>query len=289
MSVVVADIRDQERLELIFERERPTVIFHAAAHKHVPLMESNVEEAITNNVLGTFNLLNLAGRMGVQRFVLISSDKAVNPTSVMGATKRIAELLVRRKAQEVGRPFAAVRFGNVLGSRGSVVPLFQQQIERGGPITVTHPDIERYFMTIPEATQLVLQAAALGLGGEIFVLDMGTQVKIVDLAKQLIELSGYQVGRDIDIVFTGLRPGEKLYEEIFIGSERYGRTEHEKIFVSRADIGSLDDPIMLSRGVSELVRLARKGEVQAVREKLKMLVPEFTDVTAQSQARQESA
>jgi len=276
MHVVVADIRDTERMEQVFERYRPECVFHAAAHKHVPLMEENPEEAVTNNVWGTWNLLNLSGRYGVERFVLISTDKAVMPSSVMGATKRVAELLLREKARELGRPYVAVRFGNVLGSRGSVVPLFREQIARGGPITITHPEAERYFMTIPEAAQLVLQAAALGQGGEIFVLDMGTRVKIIDLALDLIRLSGLMPGRDIDIVYTGLRPGEKLREEIFIDSERHSRTAHERIFVSKEDLGAPADPVGLYQQVSELIKIARRGDPDAVRRKLREIVPEFS-------------
>lgn len=275
MHVVVADIRDVERMEQVLERYRPACVFHAAAHKHVPLMETNPEEAVTNNVWGTWNLLNLSGRYGVERFVLISTDKAVMPSSVMGATKRVAELLLREKARELGRPYVAVRFGNVLGSRGSVVPLFREQIARGGPITITHPEAERYFMTIPEAAQLVLQASALGQGGEIFVLDMGTRVKIIDLALDLIRLSGLMPGRDIDIVYTGLRPGEKLREEIFIDSERHSRTAHECIFVSKEDLGAPADPVALYQQVSELIKRARQGNSEGVRRKLREIVPEF--------------
>ncbi|WP_017744896.1 polysaccharide biosynthesis protein [Scytonema hofmannii] len=231
ISTFIADIRFQDRLKYAFEEFRPDVIFHAAAHKHVPLMELNSPEAITNNVLGTKNLLDLALQYDVKHFVMISTDKAVNPTNIMGASKRVAEMLVLQAARESSKPFVAVRFGNVLGSRGSVVPTFKKQIAAGGPVTVTHPDICRYFMTIPEAVQLVLQAAILGRGGEVLMLNMGEPVKIVDLAKELIRLSGYEVNKDIDIVFTGLRPGEKLFEELFIPGEEYEDTEHENLFV----------------------------------------------------------
>ncbi len=239
---VIADIRDRRRLQSIFEKHRPHIVFHAAAHKHVPLMECNVAEAVTNNVLGTQCLIEVAEQTDVERFVLISTDKAVNPTSVMGATKRVAEKLVEAAAARNGRVFVAVRFGNVLGSRGSVVNIFREQIARGGPVTVTHPDMRRYFMTIPEAVQLVLQAAAIGQGGEIFVLDMGEPVPIVELARDLIRLSGLEVGRDIDIEFIGARPGEKLFEELFAEGEVCQRTQHEKVFVCRNGlVGEMDN------------------------------------------------
>lgn len=228
---VIADLRFKDRLQTIFERHRPHIVFHAAAHKHVPLMESNPTEAVTNNVLGTRNLLEVSESIGVEHFVMISSDKAVNSANIMGATKRVAELLVHQAAQRSGKSFVSVRFGNVLGSRGSVVLTFKEQIAAGGPVTVTHPEMTRYFMTIPEAVQLVLQAAVLGHGGEVFVLDMGEPVKIVDLARDMIELSGLQVGQDIDIVFTGLRPGEKMYEELFVEGEQHQPTIHSKIRV----------------------------------------------------------
>jgi FlaA1/EpsC-like NDP-sugar epimerase len=234
---VIAGIRFAERMCVVFEEHRPQIVFHAAAHKHVPLMESNPGEAITNNVGGTRNLLDVAMASDVERFVMISTDKAVNPTSIMGASKRAAELLVHAAAVRTGRPYVAVRFGNVLGSRGSVVLTFKKQIAAGGPITVTHPEMRRYFMTIPEAVQLVLQAAALGRGGEVFVLDMGEPVKIADLARDLIELSGLQVGRDVGVIYTGLRPGEKLFEELFIPGEVYARTAHQKIFVANNGAG----------------------------------------------------
>lgn len=231
LSTLIGDIRFKYRLEHAFERFQPEVIFHAAAHKHVPLMELNPPEAITNNVLGTKNLLQLALQYNVKHFLMISTDKAVNPTNVMGASKRVAEMLVLQAAKESGNSYVTVRFGNVLGSRGSVVPTFQKQIAAGGPVTVTHPDICRYFMTIPEAVQLVLQAAVLGRSGEVLMLNMGEPVKIVDLAEELIRLSGYEVNKDIDVVFTGLRPGEKLFEELFISGEKYEPTEHEKLLV----------------------------------------------------------
>jgi FlaA1/EpsC-like NDP-sugar epimerase len=230
---VIADVRDAERIEKVFQKYRPDVVFHAAAHKHVPLMEANPEEALTNNVFGTRNVAQAADKYKVKRFVMISTDKAVNPVSIMGMSKRIAEMVVQAVGAESDTKFMAVRFGNVLGSRGSVVPLFRKQIAEGGPVTVTHPDMTRYFMTIPEAVQLVIQAGAMGEGGEVFVLDMGEPVKIVDLAEEIIRLSGYEPGRDIEIVYTGIRPGEKLFEEILTSDEAAIATRHKKIFVSQ--------------------------------------------------------
>ncbi|MDJ0634722.1 MAG: polysaccharide biosynthesis protein [Xenococcaceae cyanobacterium MO_188.B29] len=227
----IADLRFRARVEQAFKKYQPDVVFHAAAHKHVPLMEANPAEAITNNVIGTKNLVDLAVEYDVQKLVMISTDKAVNPTNVMGASKRVAEMMVLQAAKTSGKPFVVVRFGNVLGSRGSVVPTFKKQIAKGGPVTITHPEICRYFMTIPEAVQLVLQASVLDLRGQILMLNMGQPVKIVDLAKDLIRLSGYEVGKDIDIIFTGLRPGEKLYEELFIPGEEYEPTQHQKLLV----------------------------------------------------------
>ncbi len=224
LSTFIADIRFKYRLEHAFQLFQPDVIFHAAAHKHVPLMELNPVEAITNNVMGTKNLLELSLQYDVKHFVMISTDKAVNPTNVMGASKRVAEMLVLQAARDSGKPYVTVRFGNVLGSRGSVVPTFKKQIAAGGPVTVTHPDIRRYFMTIPEAVQLVLQATVLGRGGEVLMLNMGKPVKIVDLAKELIRLSGYEVNQDIEIVFTGLRPGTKilrLYLLVYVQAKSY--------------------------------------------------------------------
>ena len=253
---VIADIRFPRRILSLFQRYQPEIVFHAAAHKHVPLMEANPTEAISNNVIGTRNLLHAALAIETQHFVMISTDKVVNPTSLMGASKRVAEMLVLRAARQSGRNFVAVRFGNVLGSRGSVVPVFKRQIAAGGPVTVSHPEMTRYFMTIPEAVQLVLQASVLGQGGEIFMLDMGEPVKIVDLAHDLIELSGLEVGRDIEIEFTGIRPGEKLFEELLLSDEAYGSTRHEKIWVARAASAylpaHLDDVLeALEQAVSE--------------------------------------
>ena len=274
ITPLIADIRFAERVETILTHYRPNIIFHAAAHKHVPLMEQNPAEAITNNIIGTRNLLHGAQQADVTHFVMISSDKAVNPTSVMGATKRAAELLVHRTAQQTGRPYVAVRFGNVLGSRGSVIHTFNQQIAAGGPITVTHPEIERFFMTIPEAVQLVLQASVLGHGGEVFVLDMGKPIKIVDLASDLIRLSGLEPGRDIEIAFTGLRPGEKLYEELFIEGEAYQRTTHSHIFT--ANNAAQLVPTHLDALIAQLEEAAQSDERERIMLALKSLVPEFS-------------
>lgn len=274
IATFIADIRFSSRLEYCFKQFRPEIIFHAAAHKHVPLMELNSPEAITNNVLGTKNLLDLALRYDVGHFVMISTDKAVNPTNVMGASKRSAEMLVLRAAQKSRKPFVVVRFGNVLGSRGSVVPTFQRQIAAGGPVTITDPEICRYFMTIPEAVQLVLQASVIGRGGEVFMLNMGQPVKIVDLAKDLIRLSGYEVGKDIDILFTGLRPGEKLFEELFIPGEQYEPTQHEKIITVRN--ASKIIPENLEPIVEALCEAARKNDYNLLVFLLKKLVSEYT-------------
>jgi FlaA1/EpsC-like NDP-sugar epimerase len=270
---VIADIRSADRIQLIFDRYRPEIVFHAAAHKHVPLMEANPAEAVTNNIVGTRNVLRAAAASDVQRFVMISTDKAVNPTSVMGASKRTAELLVHQAAEASSRPYVTVRFGNVLGSRGSVVLTFKQQIAAGGPITVTDPNMRRYFMTIPEAVQLVLQASVLGSGGEVFVLDMGEPVRIMDLARDMIELSGLEVGRDIDIEITAPRPGEKLYEELFIPGEDYRRTVHEKIFIA-ANAGSLV-PKELDGAVHTLENLVRRDDGPGIVEQLQRLIPDY--------------
>jgi FlaA1/EpsC-like NDP-sugar epimerase len=233
LKVKIANIRERHRLELIFKEIQPNVVFHAAAHKHVPLMEANPTEAISNNIFGTLNVAECADKFKVEKFVLISTDKAVNPTNIMGATKRVAEMIIQGINKNSNSDFVAVRFGNVLGSNGSVIPLFKKQIKKGGPVTVTHPEINRFFMTIPEASQLVLQAGSMAKGGEIFVLDMGQPVRIYDLAKNLIKLSGYEPEVDIDIKFTGLRPGEKLYEELMLEEEGMKKTESDKIHVAK--------------------------------------------------------
>ena len=233
LEAIVASVRDKARLNNVFETYKPEIVFHAAAHKHVPLMEKSPLEAIHNNVFGTYNVVNCADEYGVEKFVLISTDKAVNPTNIMGASKRLCEMIVQAKNKVSKTEYVAVRFGNVLGSNGSVIPLFKKQIERGGPVTVTHKDITRFFMTIPEAVQLILQAVTYAKGGEIFVLDMGEPVKIYDLAVSLIKLLGYEPNVDIPIEITGLRPGEKLYEEILMSEEGLTSTKHDKIFISK--------------------------------------------------------
>lgn len=269
---VIADVRDKRRIATVFATYRPHAVFHAAAHKHVPLMEENVIEAVTNNVFGTRNVVEASLEAGVEHFVFISTDKAVRPTSIMGATKRIAEQLVQHAATKHERNFVSVRFGNVLGSRGSVVPTFLSQIRSGGPVTVTHPEMQRYFMTIPEAVQLVLQAGALGRGGEVFLLDMGEPIRIVDIATDLIRLSGLTVGTDIELRFTGMRPGEKLYEEMFFSAENVIPTDHPKVL--RARNGIL--PEGLVRRIETLVRSAEQEHPDdELRQLLRTLVPDF--------------
>ena len=241
IKAIIANIRDEERIFELFEEFSPEIVFHAAAHKHVPLMENNPTEAIKNKIFGTYNLVNACDKYNAKRFILISTDKAVNPTNVMGATKRVCEMIIQAKDKESNTEYVAVRFGNVLGSNGSVIPLFKKQIAAGGPVTVTHKEITRFFMTIPEAVALVLQSITYAKGGEIFVLDMGEPVKIYDLAKSLIELSGLTLGKDIDIKITGLRPGEKLYEELLMNEENLEETEHDKIFITEPMDFSMED------------------------------------------------
>lgn len=278
VTPVLADIRDSMRLSATMERFKPSVVFHAAAHKHVPMVEMNAPEAVLNNVFGTKNLAELCCKHGVETMVMISTDKAVNPTSVMGATKRVAEMVVHAMNSSSATRFVTVRFGNVLGSAGSVVPIFKEQIRKGGPVTVTHPEMVRFFMTIPEASQLVLQAGTMGEEGEIFILDMGEPVRILDLARDLIRLSGLTVGEDIDIEFMGVRPGEKLYEELTFGEEGAERTKHEKILVGR--LGEVDEAAFDTqiRRLSEAALDARDPE--AVRRALGALVPTFTGLKA---------
>ncbi len=272
----IADIRDKSRLDRIFRDYRPEFVLHAAAHKHVPLMEANIPDAITNNVQGTLNVAEAAIAYGTDHLVMISTDKAVNPTSVMGVTKRIAELVIQDAARRSGKSFAVVRFGNVLGSRGSVVPLFEKQIEAGGPVTITHPDVRRYFMTIPEAVQLVLQAATFGKGGEIFVLDMGEPVRIYDLAEDMIRLSGLRPGVDIEIQIVGLRPGEKLFEELNVRDEHHMPSPHEKIFVLRAST-QLDqnNHNHTATSLDRLLSAARYANVTEAKRIFRELVPEY--------------
>lgn len=262
LHAVIADIRNRKRLEYAFDQYRPEVIFHAAAHKHVPLMETNPPEAITANVIGTKNLVDLAVIYDVQYFVMISTDKAVNPTNIMGASKRMAEMVVLQAANRYGRSYNVVRFGNVLGSRGSVVPTFQKQIAAGGPITITHPEICRYFMTIPEAVQLVLQTSVLGKGGAVFMMDMGQPVKIVDLARDLIKLAGLKEGRDIELMYSGLRPGEKLYEELFVDGEYYERTRHHMLLTVPNASRQLPDALDMT--VLKLVVAASRHDYETI-------------------------
>lgn len=272
-SAIIADIRDRPRIMDVFSRVAPDVVFHAAAHKHVPLMEQNISEAITNNVFGTANILAASETNQVRHVVLISTDKAVRPISVMGATKRLAELLVMEAARRTGWAYTVVRFGNVLGSRGSVVPIFQNQIAAGGPVSVTHPEMKRYFMTIPEAVQLVLRAGTLSKGGEVFVLNMGEQIRIVDLAQDIIRLSGLEVGRDIDIVFTGIRPGEKLEEELFLDSEAYEPTADGDIYMSRNKSTALPENFLTR--LEELQTFISRGEEADALTLLQQLLPDF--------------
>jgi FlaA1/EpsC-like NDP-sugar epimerase len=269
---LVCNISDQMRIQEIFEQYGPEVVIHAAAHKHVPLMELNPGEAVKNNVLGTQTVADAADQYGSTHFVMISTDKAVNPTSIMGSSKRIAEMYVQDLGKTSRTRFVTVRFGNVLGSEGSVVPIFKRQIAEGGPVTVTHPDMKRYFMTIPEASQLVLQAATMGKGGEILVLDMGEPVKIVDLAKELITLSGFRPGDDIEIVFTDPRPGEKLFEELRIEGEDMQRTGHPKISIWRNIPMDRD---RLRTGIADLLQIARRQDQRGLTDKIKELVPEY--------------
>jgi FlaA1/EpsC-like NDP-sugar epimerase len=272
IQLVIADIRDKSRIQSVFSGFRPQVVFHAAAHKHVPLMESNVEDAITNNIIGTQNVVRAASAINTERLVLISTDKAVRPANVMGATKRIAEMIVLDAAHRTGHAYSVVRFGNVLGSRGSVVPLFKQQIAHGGPVTVTHPDMKRYFMTIPEAVHLVLQTAAMGQGGEVFMLNMGQQVRILDLAEDLIRLSGLEPGKDIEIVFTGIRPGEKISEDLWGDGMEYKKTAHPEIFRAEAEEAIL--PEDLEKLIEELHHLAHQGEASAIIHLLDETIPD---------------
>lgn len=274
LETLIASVRDRKRLNDIYKKYQPEIVFHAAAHKHVPLMEVSPSEAIKNNVVGTLNCAELACIYNVERFVLISTDKAVNPTNVMGATKRLCEMIIQAINNRSTTDFVAVRFGNVLGSNGSVVPLFKKQIAKGGPITLTHKEITRYFMTIPEAAQLVLQAGGYAKGGEIFILDMGQPVKIYDLAKNLITLSGYEPNRDIKIKITGLRPGEKLYEELLMKEEGLRETRNKKIFIGQPQTYDFDE---VKGNVEALLEIATVGSRTEIKEKLKQIVPTYKE------------
>ncbi len=268
---VIADVRDEARLREAFLRLRPQVIFHAAAHKHVSLMEANVAEAVMNNVVGTRNVVNIALEADVERLVLISTDKAVRPANVYGATKRLAEMIVLDAARRTGKPYTVVRFGNVLGSRGSVIPIFKKQIARGGPIRITHPDMARYFMTIPEAVHLVLQASSMGQGGELFLLNMGEQVRIRDLAEDLIRLSGLEPGRDIEIVYTGIQPGEKLREQLYDDGAPYEQTAHPDIFRLTSEEALQGE--RLTQVIEALTGLAARADSQGIIRLLDDVVP----------------
>ncbi len=271
LVAIIANVREKPRLERIFKTHRPDLVFHAAAHKHVPLMEANPTEAIKNNIFGTLNVAECADKYGAKRFVMISTDKAVNPTNIMGATKRVAEMIIQALSKQSRTEFVAVRFGNVLGSNGSVIPLFKKQIEQGGPVTVTDPEIIRYFMTIPEAVQLVLQAGAMAKGGEIFVLDMGEPVKIYDLARNLIKLSGFEPDVDIKIEFTGLRPGEKLYEELLLAEEGIEATKNNKIYIAKP----LHTDLAILRREIECLKDIITNRADEVRDYMKIIVPNY--------------
>lgn len=271
-EVIIGDIRDKTKMEDVFQKYKPDYIFHAAAYKHVPMMENNPEEAISTNVHGTMFLADLAVKHEVSKFVMVSTDKAVNPTSVMGASKRIAEIYVQALNQKSTTKFITTRFGNVLGSNGSVVTLFKRQIEKGGPITITHPDVTRYFMTIPEACQLVLEAGAMGNGGEIFIFDMGHSVKIIDLAKKMIKLSGLTLGKDIQIVTTGMRPGEKLYEELLNSDENTLPTHHPQIMIAKVRTYDFDT---INNDIESLVHETAHNDKMNIVKKMKQIVPEY--------------
>jgi FlaA1/EpsC-like NDP-sugar epimerase len=271
-DVVMGDIRNKERMENVFHTFKPQIVFHAAAYKHVPMMENNPSESILTNVLGTKTLADLSVANNVERFVMVSTDKAVNPTNVMGASKRIAEIYIQSLGKISGSKFITTRFGNVLGSNGSVIPRFRQQIENGGPVTITHPDITRYFMTIPEACQLVLEAGAMGKGSEIFIFDMGQSIKIVDLAMKMIKLSGLVLDKDISIAYTGLRPGEKLYEELLADHEKTLPTHHKQIMVAQVKEYNFD---VITNTVNELIALFDTQDNKLIVKKMKLLVPEF--------------
>lgn len=271
LTVLIGSVRDERRLESIFSKYRPDIVFHAAAHKHVPLMEDSPNEAIKNNVIGTLKTARTASHYQVKKFILISTDKAVNPTNIMGASKRLCEMVIQLIGRHSTTEFAAVRFGNVLGSNGSVIPLFRRQIEHGGPVTVTHPDIIRYFMTIPEAVSLVLEAGAYAKNGQIFVLNMGDPVRIADLAKNMIRLSGYEPEKEIKIKYIGLRPGEKLYEELLMNEEGMQTTENSRIFIGRQI--AFDEKVFREQ-IKELAKEA-ENECPDICYLVKKMVPEY--------------
>ena len=277
MTVLIGSVRDERRLQSMFSRYRPDIVFHAAAHKHVPLMEDSPNEAIKNNVIGTLKTARTASRYHVKKFILISTDKAVNPTNIMGASKRLCEMVIQMIGKHSTTEFAAVRFGNVLGSNGSVIPLFRRQIEHGGPVTVTHPDIIRYFMTIPEACRLVLEAAFMGQGNDIFIFDMGKPVKITDMACRMIKLAGLQPDKDIEIVYTGLRPGEKLYEELLYNEENSTPTLNPKIFKG---ISLKQDYDKIKPALQQLVEVAQTDNKKETVYQLKQIVPEFKSMNS---------
>ena len=272
LSTIIASVREEVRIEAIFKEYKPEVVFHAAAHKHVPLMEKSPSEAIKNNIFGTMKVAMLADKYKVRRFVLISTDKAVNPTNIMGATKRAAEMIIQTFNEKSKTEYVAVRFGNVLGSNGSVIPLFKKQIEEGGPVTITHPDIIRYFMTIPEAVGLVIQAGAMAKGGEIFILDMGEPVKILDLANNLIKLSGFEPGEDISVEFTGLRPGEKLYEELLMSEEGLTSTKNKKIFIGKPIEINVDK---IKKSLYALKKIIEKEDIELIDSVMRQLVDTY--------------
>ncbi len=277
ISFIVGDVRNRGFMEELFVRHRPDLVFHAAAYKHVPLMENNPYQAILTNVVGTKNVADMAIRYGTEKFVMVSTDKAVNPTNIMGATKRVAEIYVNSFYQKSSTRFITTRFGNVLGSSGSVIPLFEQQIEAGGPLTLTHPDITRYFMTIPEACQLVQEAGVMGKGGEIFVFDMGKSVKIMDLAKRMIRLKGYHYPKDIDIKITGLRPGEKIFEELLANDENTQKTHHEKILIAKVSQENIDEKLAFLELLCQTVNNFGNNQVETLElvKLLKKIVPEY--------------
>lgn len=276
IDALIASVRDKKKLDSIFENYQPYLVFHAAAHKHVPLMEFSPLEAIKNNIFGTYNVVNCCDKYHVKRFTLISTDKAVNPTNIMGATKRMCEMIIQAKDKVSQTEFVAVRFGNVLGSNGSVVPLFKKQIAKGGPVTVTHKDITRFFMTIPEAVQLILQATTYAKGGEIFVLDMGEPVKIYDLAVSLIKLSGFEPNKDIQIQITGLRPGEKLYEELLMSEEGLKNTKHQKIFIAKPSDITMDD-IMSKLNLLDRMIQEEHTPIEIIKRNMKAVVPTYRE------------